>query len=69
MLHTFTSLGLDTVEVEFGLSLDAEAGAFIAKTGISGHFTIKLTWTKPEPPTETEPDTEGGESPAPASTP
>lgn len=48
VLHSFTALGLDTVEVEFGISLDAEAGAFIAKTGISGHFTVKLTWTRPD---------------------
>lgn len=47
VLHTFTELGLETVEVEFGLSLDAEAGAFIAKTGVSGHFTITLGWNRP----------------------
>ena len=43
VLHTFAGLGLDNVEVEFGLNIDAEAGAVIAKTGVSAHFTIKLT--------------------------
>lgn len=47
VLHTFTDLGLDSIEIEFGLSLDAEAGAVIAKTGASGHFTIKLSWSRP----------------------
>jgi hypothetical protein len=39
--------------VEFGLKLDAEAGAIIAKTGVSGHFTVSLTWT----PSMTQPNT------------
>ena len=55
VLNTFTGLGLDTVEVEFGLTIDAEAGAVIAKTGMSGHFTIKLNWKRPEDnPTSTQ---------------
>jgi hypothetical protein len=45
---SFTSLGLETIEVEFGLSLDAEAGTFVAKTGASGHSTIKLNWSRPQ---------------------
>ena len=30
--------------VEFGVNLHAEAGAFIAQTGASANFTVKLTW-------------------------
>jgi hypothetical protein len=50
VLHTFTGLGLDTCQIEFGVSLDAQAGAIIAKTGASAHFTITLAWTH-QPPT------------------
>ena len=34
------------VEVEFGLKLDAEAGAFIAKVGTEAAINVKLTWEK-----------------------
>ncbi len=34
----------DEVEIKFGVKLDAEAGAVIAKTGIQGHFEVKLKW-------------------------
>lgn len=37
------------VEVEFGLTLDAEAGALIAKVGTQAGFKVKLVW-KHEPP-------------------
>jgi hypothetical protein len=48
VIHTFSGLGLEGVEVEFGVTLDAEAGAIIARTGVSGHFTVKLSWKTPE---------------------
>lgn len=32
------------VEVEFGLKLSAEAGAFIASASTEAHFLVKLTW-------------------------
>lgn len=38
----------DTVEIEFGVQLTAEAGAVIAKTAVEGHLTVKLSWS-PEP--------------------
>jgi hypothetical protein len=41
------ALNPDSVEVEFGLKLNAEAGAVIAKTSIEGHFQIRLTWNGP----------------------
>jgi hypothetical protein len=46
VLSNFTALGLDSVEIEFGLSLDAQAGAVIAKTGVTGHFKVTLNWTR-----------------------
>ncbi|MGK7928952.1 MAG: CU044_2847 family protein [Spirulina sp.] len=34
------------VEVEFGIKLDAEAGALIAKTGGEASLTVKLVWKR-----------------------
>ncbi len=34
----------DEVEITFGVRLDAEFGAVIAKTGMAGNFEVKLTW-------------------------
>ncbi|MEU2512443.1 CU044_2847 family protein [Streptomyces syringium] len=43
----------DEVQVEFGLNLHAEAGAFIAAAGATANFTVTLTWSRNEPrPTE-----------------
>lgn len=36
--------GPDEVQLEFGVRLNAQAGAVIAKTGAEGHFKVKLTW-------------------------
>jgi hypothetical protein len=35
----------DGVEIEFGVRLNAEAGAVIAKTALEGHLVVKLSWT------------------------
>jgi hypothetical protein len=51
VLEAFTGLEQDSVEVEFGLTIDAEVGAVIAKAGATGHFTIKLGWKRPDNPT------------------
>lgn len=45
VIDTFKALAPGEVKVEFGLRLDAEAGAVIARTGISAHFTVSLTWS------------------------
>lgn len=37
----------DTVEVELGVKINAEAGAVIAKTAAEGNFTVRLVWQKP----------------------
>ncbi|MFD3378296.1 MULTISPECIES: CU044_2847 family protein [unclassified Streptomyces] len=42
------SLKPDTVEIEFGVKLTAEAGALIAKSAVEGHLVVKLSWS-PEP--------------------
>lgn len=34
------------VSVEFGLKLDAEAGAYIAKAGTEAGFKVTLTWER-----------------------
>jgi hypothetical protein len=34
----------DEVELKFGIKLDAQAGAVIARTGLQGHFEVKLKW-------------------------
>jgi hypothetical protein len=36
----------DEVEIEFGVKLNAEAGAIIAKTGMEGHFQVTVRWTR-----------------------
>ncbi len=40
----------DEVEITFGVKLDAQAGALIAKTGMQGHFEVKLKWSGKAPP-------------------
>jgi hypothetical protein len=34
----------DTVELEFGLSLNGKAGVVFASTEVQGHIQVKLTW-------------------------
>lgn len=46
VVDAFRALSPDEVSVEFGLRLDAQAGAVIAKTGVSGHFTVALKWSR-----------------------
>lgn len=45
------------VEVAFGIKLDAEAGAFIAKAGVEGSISVKLTWERSEKPVAVIPST------------
>ncbi|MFH8972511.1 CU044_2847 family protein [Streptomyces sp. NPDC017890] len=42
------SLRPDSVELEFGVKLSAEAGAIIAKGSAEGHLIVRLSWS-PEP--------------------
>jgi hypothetical protein len=36
----------DEVEIEFGVKLNAEAGAIIARTGMEGHFQVTVRWSR-----------------------
>lgn len=45
VVDTFREMTPDEVNVEFGLRLDAEAGAVFAKAGVGAHFTVSLRWT------------------------
>jgi hypothetical protein len=45
----------DEVELKFGIKLDAEAGAIIARTGIQGQLEVKLRWYREEPAQDEEP--------------
>ncbi len=36
----------DEVEVEFGLKMSAEAGAFLAAAGVKAHYKVTLTWKR-----------------------
>jgi len=40
----------DEIEVEFGLKMSADAGAFVASTGIEANYKITLKWKKEEKP-------------------
>ncbi|MEU7141618.1 CU044_2847 family protein [Nocardia sp. NPDC046473] len=39
--------GPENIEIEFGVTLSAEAGAIIARTGMEGHLKVTLTWQAP----------------------
>jgi hypothetical protein len=41
----------DEVQVEFGLDLHAELGAFIAAASAAANFKIAMTWRRAEPST------------------
>lgn len=42
--------GPDEIEVEFGVTLSAEAGAFIAKVASEAHLTVTLLWKRADAP-------------------
>ena len=44
VVRAFKELTPDEVSVEFGLSIDAEAGAVFARAGVGAHFTVNLKW-------------------------
>jgi hypothetical protein len=48
------SLKPDSVEIEFGVKLTAEAGAVIAKGSTEGHLVVKLSWSPDRPPADQE---------------
>ena len=40
----------DGVEIEFGVRLNSEVGAVIAKSVVEGHLVVKLRWTASQHP-------------------
>lgn len=48
VVRSVKSLAPDQAEIEFGLTLSAEAGAIVAKTAVEGHFNITLSWNGAE---------------------
>ena len=46
VVDSVRSFAPDEYEIEFGLKLNAEAGAVVARTAVEGHFTIKLVWRR-----------------------
>jgi hypothetical protein len=36
----------DEIEVEFGIKLNAEAGAFLASAGVEANYTVTLKWKR-----------------------
>jgi hypothetical protein len=44
VINTFRALSPDEMSVEFGLNVDAEAGAVFAKAGVAAHFNVTVTW-------------------------
>ncbi|UUU34156.1 hypothetical protein JIX56_32355 [Streptomyces sp. CA-210063] len=40
-----SSLKPDSVEIEFGVKLSAEAGAVITKSALEGHLVVRLAWS------------------------
>lgn len=37
----------DELEISFGVKLEAEVGAVIARSGVGGQLEVKLTWKAP----------------------
>ncbi|MEU8800314.1 CU044_2847 family protein [Spirillospora sp. NPDC048819] len=50
------ALDPDAVELEFGVKLNAAAGAVIAKTSVEGHLKVKMTWGRPLTAAPEEPE-------------
>jgi hypothetical protein len=37
----------DEIEIKFSLQVDAEAGAIIARTGVTGNIEVTIKWSRP----------------------
>jgi Trypsin-co-occurring domain 1 len=49
-IEALRTLSPQKVELEFGVKLNAEAGASIARTAAEGHFVVKVTWAPEDNP-------------------
>ncbi len=47
-LHDRIPTEFTQAEIEFGVKLDYEAGALLAKAGAEGSISVKLTWERKE---------------------
>lgn len=47
LAKTIAQFAPDEHSVEFGLKLNAQIGALIAKSSAEAHFVVKMTWKKP----------------------
>ncbi len=65
-LATFRDMDVrpDEVQVEFGVKLNAQAGAVIAKTGVDGHLKVKLTLRRAENPAPAKPEVDDDDPPS-----
>ncbi|MFH8340692.1 CU044_2847 family protein [Streptomyces sp. AM6-12] len=61
------SLRPDSVEIEFGVKMSAEAGAIIAKGSAEGQLVVKLHWSPGSSPGGAQPAVPGQVSAAPES--
>jgi Trypsin-co-occurring domain 1 len=46
VINKLSSVGLQKIEVEFGLKMNASAGVVIAAAGVEANYKITLTWEK-----------------------
>jgi hypothetical protein len=55
VIDVFKQLRPDEISVDFGLAIDAQAGAVFARAGVGAHFNISVKWIPPErtPPEHT----------------
>jgi Trypsin-co-occurring domain 1 len=47
VIEALRELAPDEREIEFGVKLNAELGALIAKTSVDAHFVVRLAWRRP----------------------
>lgn len=47
IVNQIREISPDEAVVEFGIKLDAKAGAFLASAGTSANFKVTLTWKAP----------------------
>ncbi|MBM7774363.1 hypothetical protein JOD54_004567 [Actinokineospora baliensis] len=66
VLDKFASMASapDEVELKFGMKLDVEAGAVIARTGVQAQFEVKLKWRREDVPVEEVPVVESAPDPS-----
>ncbi|WUH50996.1 hypothetical protein OHO27_13270 [Streptomyces sp. NBC_00443] len=48
-LRTFHAAQPTTVELKFGVKLNASVGAVLTKAGVEGHIVVKLGWEQRDP--------------------